>query len=129
MKLLVTGGAGFIGSNFIRYWLAAHPSDQIINIDALTYAGNPRNLDGVPPSHALVCEDICDADLDDSGLVNVVDLGLFKLVFFSADPDADFDGDGVVNVVDLGIMKLAFFAPPGPSGLAPQSTASRRAPR
>ena len=64
MKLLVTGGAGFIGSNFIRYWLAAHPSDQIINIDALTYAGNPRNLDGVPPSHELVCEDICDADLE-----------------------------------------------------------------
>ena len=37
MKLLVTGGAGFIGTNFIRYWLANNPSDEIINIDKLTY--------------------------------------------------------------------------------------------
>ncbi|MFH1173284.1 MAG: GDP-mannose 4,6-dehydratase, partial [bacterium] len=44
MKILVTGGAGFIGSNFIRYWLAKYPADQIINLDALTYAGNLENL-------------------------------------------------------------------------------------
>lgn len=43
-KILVTGGAGFIGSNFIRYWLEEHPSDEIINLDALTYAGNLGNL-------------------------------------------------------------------------------------
>lgn len=42
--LLVTGGAGFIGSNFIRYWLARHPEDKIINFDALTYAGHRENL-------------------------------------------------------------------------------------
>jgi len=41
MKLLVTGGAGFIGSNFIHYWLKTHPEDEIINLDKLTYAGNP----------------------------------------------------------------------------------------
>ncbi|MBI5038103.1 MAG: dTDP-glucose 4,6-dehydratase [Candidatus Kerfeldbacteria bacterium] len=41
MKLLVTGGAGFIGSNFIRYWLAKYPGDSIINLDKLSYAGNP----------------------------------------------------------------------------------------
>lgn len=40
MKLLVTGGAGFIGSNFIRYWLENHPEDQIVNLDKLTYAGH-----------------------------------------------------------------------------------------
>ncbi len=40
MKLLVTGGCGFIGSNFIRYWLAEHPVDEIINVDLLTYAGD-----------------------------------------------------------------------------------------
>lgn len=40
MKLLVTGGAGFIGSNFIRYWLEKHPSDEIVNLDKLTYAGH-----------------------------------------------------------------------------------------
>ncbi|HOR69180.1 MAG TPA: dTDP-glucose 4,6-dehydratase [bacterium] len=44
MKLLVTGGAGFIGSNFIHYWLKKHPADEIINLDLLTYAGNLANL-------------------------------------------------------------------------------------
>ncbi|MBI1834035.1 MAG: dTDP-glucose 4,6-dehydratase [Candidatus Andersenbacteria bacterium] len=43
-KLLVTGGAGFIGSNFISYWLSQHPEDSITNLDALTYAGNEANL-------------------------------------------------------------------------------------
>lgn len=44
MKLLVTGGAGFIGSNFIRYWLENHADDEIVNLDVLTYAGNLENL-------------------------------------------------------------------------------------
>lgn len=42
--LLVTGGAGFIGSNFVHYWLKQHPEDEVINLDALTYAGNEKNL-------------------------------------------------------------------------------------
>ena len=44
MKLLVTGGAGFIGSNFIRTVLPAHPEDSVVNLDKLTYAGNLENL-------------------------------------------------------------------------------------
>src|SRR3989338_10133709 len=44
MKMFVTGGAGFIGSNFIRYWVGAHPEDEVVNFDALTYAGNLENL-------------------------------------------------------------------------------------
>ena len=44
MKLLVTGGAGFIGSNFIRHMLETHPGISVVNLDALTYAGNPENL-------------------------------------------------------------------------------------
>ena len=44
MKILVTGGAGFIGSNFVRHVLAAHPGDSIVNLDRLTYAGNLENL-------------------------------------------------------------------------------------
>lgn len=47
MKLLVTGGAGFIGSNFIRYWLGSHPGDSVINYDALTYAGCLESLNDV----------------------------------------------------------------------------------
>jgi dTDP-glucose 4,6-dehydratase len=45
--LLVTGGAGFIGSNFVRYWHTEHPEDKIVNLDALTYAGNLKNLNGI----------------------------------------------------------------------------------
>jgi dTDP-glucose 4,6-dehydratase len=46
-RLLVTGGAGFIGSNFVHYWLANYPEDEIVVLDALTYAGNPANLAAV----------------------------------------------------------------------------------
>lgn len=44
MRILVTGGAGFIGSNFIHYWVKNHPNDQIVNLDALTYAGHIESL-------------------------------------------------------------------------------------
>jgi dTDP-glucose 4,6-dehydratase len=47
-RILVTGGAGFIGSNFIRDWLGRHPEDQVFNLDLLTYAGNPANLNDLP---------------------------------------------------------------------------------
>ncbi|MFK8015612.1 MAG: spondin domain-containing protein [Gammaproteobacteria bacterium] len=60
----------------------------------------------------------CDADLNNDCTINVVDLGLLRSVFFSADADADLNGDGVVNVVDLGLMRSAFFASPGPSAVA-----------
>ncbi|HVE11844.1 MAG TPA: dTDP-glucose 4,6-dehydratase [Elusimicrobiota bacterium] len=63
MKLLVTGGLGFIGSNFIRGYLARHPKDSIVNLDLCTYAGNPANLDGVRggPRYAEIRGDIADA--------------------------------------------------------------------
>lgn len=61
-SLLVTGGAGFIGANFVHYWLAAHPADSVVVLDALTYAGNPANLTAHPQLR-FVHGDICDADL------------------------------------------------------------------
>jgi len=65
MKLLVTGGAGFIGSSFIRYWLQQYPEDHILNLDALTYAGNLDNLSDVvanyPQNYTFVKGDIGDA--------------------------------------------------------------------
>jgi len=62
MKLFVTGGAGFIGSNFIRYWLREHPEDVVVNFDVLTYAGNLENLAEVEgnANYRFVKGDICD---------------------------------------------------------------------
>ncbi len=50
--IFITGGAGFIGSNFIHYWIAQHPEDQIINYDLLTYAGNLANLNDIAENHS-----------------------------------------------------------------------------
>ena len=51
-RLLVTGGAGFIGSNFIRYWIGRHPDDRVVNLDVLTYAGNLENLADIEATSA-----------------------------------------------------------------------------
>ncbi len=61
----------------------------------------------------------CDADFNNDGIVNVVDLGYMRTVFFTADPIADLDGNGTVNVVDLGQLRSLFFQAPGPSAYAP----------
>ena len=65
MKILVTGGSGFIGSNFIHYWLREHPEDSIVNLDKLTYAGNLDNLKDIEknPHYQFVQGDICDLNL------------------------------------------------------------------
>ena len=64
MTMLVTGGAGFIGSNFIRHMLTEHPDTRIVNLDALTYAGNLENLRDVAgnPNYTFVRGDICDPE-------------------------------------------------------------------
>jgi len=61
-RLLVTGGAGFIGSNFIRYWVNRYPDDRLVNLDALTYAGNLENLADIEsaPGYRFVHADITD---------------------------------------------------------------------
>lgn len=66
-KILVTGGAGFIGSNFIHYWMAHHPDDIVLNLDALTYAGNPSSLADLAdnPNYVFIEGNICDRELVD----------------------------------------------------------------
>jgi dTDP-glucose 4,6-dehydratase len=86
MKLLVTGGAGFIGSNFIHYILKKYPDYQIVNLDLLTYAGNLENLKDLEsnPNYKFVKGDIVDAKLVD-GLVKDCDL----IVNFAAESHVD----------------------------------------
>ena len=64
-RLLVTGGAGFIGANFVHYWLQAHPGERLVVLDALTYAGNLANLEPVKerPELEFVQGNICDTPL------------------------------------------------------------------
>ncbi len=86
MKLLITGGAGFIGSNFIHYWLAQHPEDQIVNLDALTYAGNLENLSDIEnnPNYSFVKGSICDR-----GVVEKAMDGCDMVVHFAAETHVD----------------------------------------
>ncbi len=86
MKLLVTGGAGFIGSNFILYWLNKYPSDKIINLDLLTYAGNLESLKEIEnnSNYSFVKGNICDRKLVDE-LVKKVDI----IVHFAAESHVD----------------------------------------
>lgn len=86
MKILVTGGAGFIGSNFILYWMSHHKNDLIINLDKLTYAGNLANLKSVEhdPRYKFIKGDICDVDL----VKEVMD-GVDTVVHFAAESHVD----------------------------------------
>jgi dTDP-glucose 4,6-dehydratase len=60
MRILVTGAAGFIGSNFVRYWVNEHPDDAVVALDLLTYAGNKPNLDDIADKITFVQADIGD---------------------------------------------------------------------
>ncbi|MDP3900221.1 MAG: dTDP-glucose 4,6-dehydratase [bacterium] len=86
VKLLITGGAGFIGSNFIHYWFKKYPNDHIINLDLLTYAGNLDNLKEVAnnPNYTFVKGDICDREL-----VHKVMSDIDVVVHFAAESHVD----------------------------------------
>ena len=101
MKLLVTGGAGFIGSNFIRYWLKNHSEDSIVNLDALTYAGNLENLSAVEknPHYSFIKGDITDPEKVDQAM-NEVDW----VVHFAAESHVDRSITGPAAFVKTNII-------------------------
>src|SRR6266850_3676581 len=106
MRLLVTGGCGFIGSNFIRWTLAQHPEDRIVNLDKLTYAGNPANLADFDKDerYSFVHGDIADADL-----VRDVTGGVDAVVNFAAPSHVDrsiLDADEFLRTNVLGVRVL-----------------------
>ena len=114
-SLLVTGGAGFIGSNFVRHWRRAHPRDPVIVLDLLTYAGNRTNLDGAPDVR-LVVGDIGDRalvarTLRDAGM-DVVYSGLHRtpeeVVNTAIQEDVDVLGVSLLSGVQLTVFPKLF---------------------
>jgi dTDP-glucose 4,6-dehydratase len=83
MSLLVTGGAGFIGSNFVRHWTAAHPGEAVTVLDKLTYAGRPENLEG------LENVNLVEADIADREAVRAALEGHDVVVNFAAETHVD----------------------------------------
>src|SRR3989337_1724455 len=107
MKLLVTGGAGFIGSNFIRYLLKNYPSYQVINLDKLTYAGNLDNLSDIEKSsnYRFTKGDICDQKLVEEIVSEVINV----IVNFAAETHVDrslYDPKSFVNTNITGTQVL-----------------------
>lgn len=86
MNLLVTGGAGFIGSNFIRYWLDKYPTDEVVNLDKLTYAGHLSTTKDFSenPNYKFIKADICDPKSVDAAME-----GADTVVHFAAETHVD----------------------------------------
>jgi len=105
MKLLVTGGYGFIGSNFIRMILSTQPKTQVVNIDAMTYAGNPENLEDLAGSlrYQPVKGSILDRDLVDCFAGNGVD----AVVNFAAESHVDRSLHGSTEFVQTNVLGTA----------------------
>lgn len=102
-NVLVTGGAGFIGSNFIHYLIQTEPNVNIINLDALTYAGNLANLSSVEnhPRYRFVQGNICDADAMD-GLLR--EHKIDTIVHFAAESHVDRSILGPRQFVETNVM-------------------------
>ncbi len=86
--ILVTGGMGFIGSNFVRHVLASHPAARVVNLDKLTYAGNPRNLADLEadPRYVFVRADVC----DEKAVTEILEVhGAEAIVHFAAESHVD----------------------------------------
>lgn len=102
-KMLVTGGAGFIGSNFVHYWLGAHPGDQVVVLDALTYAGNRANLAPVAETAEF---EFVHGDINDTALVEKLlrDYQLDTIVHFAAESHVDRSITGPDAFIETNVL-------------------------
>jgi dTDP-glucose 4,6-dehydratase len=102
-SLLVTGGAGFIGSNFVRFWRERHPADRIVVLDALTYAGNLPNLEGIPEGDLYR---FVHGDIRDTSLVErlVGESGIDIVVHFAAESHVDRSISGPDAFIETNIV-------------------------
>lgn len=102
-NILVTGGAGFIGSNFIHFWLGSHPEDKVVNYDKLTYAGNLQSLKDIEknPNYKFVKGDICDRkQVEKTVKENNIDL----IVHFAAETHVDRSIEGPAVFVETNVV-------------------------
>ncbi|MGB3794689.1 MAG: dTDP-glucose 4,6-dehydratase [Alteraurantiacibacter sp.] len=99
-NLLVTGGAGFIGGNFVHYWADRHPDDAVIVLDCLTYAGNESTIAGVEQAELVV------GDIRDTNLVEKLlrDHDIATIVHFAAESHVDRSISGPDAFIDTNIL-------------------------
>lgn len=102
-SLLVTGGAGFIGANFVHYWMEIYPNDKVIVLDALTYAGNLSNLEPVKENPNFV---FCHGNICDTALVETLlkEHHVDTLVHFAAESHVDRSIDGPDAFIETNII-------------------------
>jgi dTDP-glucose 4,6-dehydratase len=98
-KILVTGGAGFIGSNFVHYWLKQHPADELVVLDKLTYAGRKENLNGVLEKIEFIQGDICNP-LQVDKIMKGVDI----VVHFAAESHVDRSITGPDEFIQTNVL-------------------------
>lgn len=99
-SILITGGAGFIGTNFVRHWRRARPDDEILVLDALTYAGNAANLDGLDQVRLVV------GDIGDTELVQRLlrDHDIATIVHFAAESHVDRSISGPAAFIETNVV-------------------------
>lgn len=101
-RMLVTGAAGFIGANFVRYWMNTYSDDVIVIVDALTYAGNRANLDGVLSERCTLVE----CDINDTETIKTLlrEHDLTTIVHFAAESHVDRSIEGPDAFIEANIL-------------------------